>query len=64
VAANILPKVTNALIRQLNQVCPLENLRHVKRVRRRVGCGGICVVIYFSITFCLPSECNAHNDFI
>ena len=31
VAANIVPKVTNALIRQLNQVCPLENLRHVKR---------------------------------
>ncbi|CAM0950702.1 unnamed protein product [Alopecurus aequalis] len=39
VAANIVPKLANALIRQLNQVCPLENLRHVKRVRRRVGSG-------------------------
>eukprot|EP00267_Zea_mays_P031626 XP_008664109.2 uncharacterized protein LOC103642667 isoform X4 [Zea mays] len=34
VAAKIDPKLANTLIRQLSQVCPLENLRHVKRVRR------------------------------
>lgn len=31
VAAKIESKVANTVIRQLNQVCPLENLRHVKR---------------------------------
>lgn len=40
VAAKIDPKLANTLIRQLSQVCPLENLRHVKRVRRRTECGG------------------------
>lgn len=30
VAAKIDPKLANTLIRQLSQVCPLENLRHVK----------------------------------
>ncbi|CAL5033807.1 unnamed protein product [Urochloa decumbens] len=39
VAANIEPKLASALIRQLSQACPLENLRHVKRVRRRTECG-------------------------
>ncbi|XP_015698863.1 tRNA-specific adenosine deaminase TAD3 isoform X2 [Oryza brachyantha] len=34
VAAKIEPKLANGLIRQLSQACPLENLRHVKRVRR------------------------------
>ena len=58
VAANIVPKVTNALIRQLNQVCPLENLRHVKRVRRRVVCGENSEL---SIILCLstgPDNCS------
>lgn len=39
-AAKIEPKLANTLIRQLSQVCPLENLRHVKRVRRHTQCGG------------------------
>ncbi|CAL5028840.1 unnamed protein product [Urochloa decumbens] len=39
VAANIEPKLASTLIRQLSQACPLENLRHVKRVRRRTECG-------------------------
>ncbi|XP_047048417.1 tRNA-specific adenosine deaminase TAD3-like isoform X1 [Lolium rigidum] len=58
VAANIVPKLANALIRQLNQVCPLENLRHVKRVRRRVGCGENSEL---SIILCLstgPENCS------
>eukprot|EP00267_Zea_mays_P048771 XP_020401380.1 uncharacterized protein LOC103642667 isoform X2 [Zea mays] len=38
VAAKIDPKLANTLIRQLSQVCPLENLRHVKRVRRGTEC--------------------------
>ncbi|KAL6650351.1 hypothetical protein ACP70R_009276 [Stipagrostis hirtigluma subsp. patula] len=40
VAARIEPKLANALIRQLSQVCPLENLRHVKLVRRHTDCHG------------------------
>ncbi|KAK1629710.1 hypothetical protein QYE76_004025 [Lolium multiflorum] len=58
VAANIVPNLANALIRQLNQVCPLENLRHVKRVRRRVGCGENSEL---SIILCLstgPENCS------
>jgi hypothetical protein len=34
--------VSLCYFRQLNQVCPLENLRHVKRVRRRTDCGNTC----------------------
>uniref|UniRef100_A0A0D3H3T7 CMP/dCMP-type deaminase domain-containing protein n=2 Tax=Oryza barthii TaxID=65489 RepID=A0A0D3H3T7_9ORYZ len=34
IAAKIEPKLANSLIRQLSQACPLENLRHVKRVAR------------------------------
>nr|CAD1839798.1 unnamed protein product [Ananas comosus var. bracteatus] len=34
VAATIEPKLANTLVRQLNQICLLEDLRHVKRVRR------------------------------
>jgi len=39
VAARIESKVANTLIRQLSHICPLENLRHVKRVHRRTECG-------------------------
>ncbi|CAO2041641.1 unnamed protein product [Urochloa humidicola] len=39
VAANIEPKLVSTLIRQLSQACRLENLRHVKRARRRTECG-------------------------
>ncbi|KAF5193718.1 Cytidine/deoxycytidylate deaminase family protein, partial [Thalictrum thalictroides] len=34
VAAVIEPKLANTLIRRLNQTSPLENLTHVKRVRK------------------------------
>ncbi|XP_058113893.1 tRNA-specific adenosine deaminase TAD3 isoform X2 [Magnolia sinica] len=33
-ASQIEPKLANTLVRKLNQVSPLENLRHVKRVRK------------------------------
>ncbi|KAF4382746.1 hypothetical protein F8388_015574 [Cannabis sativa] len=39
-AAAIEPKLTNALIRRLNQIAPLENLRHVKRVQKKQLEGG------------------------
>ncbi|XP_020103136.1 probable inactive tRNA-specific adenosine deaminase-like protein 3 isoform X3 [Ananas comosus] len=46
VAATIEPKLANTLVRQLNQICPLEDLRHVKRVRRinSEGCQVCCYV--------------------
>ncbi|KAI0513654.1 hypothetical protein KFK09_009684 [Dendrobium nobile] len=34
-ASVIEPKLANTLVRKLNQICPLENLRHVKRVQKR-----------------------------
>ncbi|GAB2273803.1 hypothetical protein Dimus_008578 [Dionaea muscipula] len=34
-ASVIDPKIANALVRRLNQIAPLEHLRHVKRVCRR-----------------------------
>ncbi|XP_047075299.1 tRNA-specific adenosine deaminase TAD3-like isoform X2 [Lolium rigidum] len=59
-AAKIEPHVANSLIRQLNQVCPLENLRHVKRVRRRIECGKP----ELSIILCLPfGPENCKNGF-
>ncbi|XP_030936856.1 tRNA-specific adenosine deaminase TAD3 isoform X3 [Quercus lobata] len=34
-ASIIDPKLANTLIRRLNQIAPLENLRHVKRIRKK-----------------------------
>ncbi|XP_017977575.1 PREDICTED: probable inactive tRNA-specific adenosine deaminase-like protein 3 [Theobroma cacao] len=34
-ASIIEPKHANTLVRRLNQIAPLENLRHVRRIRRR-----------------------------
>nr|GMD72803.1 probable inactive tRNA-specific adenosine deaminase-like protein 3 isoform X1 [Ipomoea batatas] len=39
-AAEIEPKDANTLVRKLNQICPLENLRHVKRIRKKCIDGG------------------------
>ncbi|KAJ1270005.1 hypothetical protein BS78_06G021500 [Paspalum vaginatum] len=58
VAAKIEAKVANTLIRQLSQVCPLENLRHVKRVRRHTECDGKSEL---SIILCVstgPETCS------
>ncbi|CAN0854506.1 tRNA-specific adenosine deaminase TAD3 [Linum grandiflorum] len=46
------PKQANALIRRLNQVAPLENLRHVKRIHKRRLEGG---KVQLSILVCLAS---------
>ncbi|XP_020103137.1 probable inactive tRNA-specific adenosine deaminase-like protein 3 isoform X4 [Ananas comosus] len=50
VAATIEPKLANTLVRQLNQICPLEDLRHVKRVRRinSEGKVGLSVILCIS----------------
>nr|GMD63870.1 probable inactive tRNA-specific adenosine deaminase-like protein 3 isoform X1 [Ipomoea batatas] len=39
-AAEVEPKDANTLVRKLNQICPLENLRHVKRIRKKCIDGG------------------------
>ncbi|XP_052201957.1 tRNA-specific adenosine deaminase TAD3 isoform X2 [Diospyros lotus] len=39
-AAIVDPKHANTLVRKLNQIAPLENLRHVKRVRKHFLEGG------------------------
>ncbi|PKA58692.1 hypothetical protein AXF42_Ash008979 [Apostasia shenzhenica] len=46
-ASTIEPKSANTLVRQLNLICPLENLRHVKRVRKRLveGKGKLSVIL-------------------
>ncbi|KAL4582021.1 hypothetical protein LXL04_006560 [Taraxacum kok-saghyz] len=52
-AAVIDPKHANTLVRKLNQILPLENLRHVKRVRKQVlDEGGIRL----SMMLCLADE--------
>nr|DAD38875.1 TPA_asm: hypothetical protein HUJ06_013197 [Nelumbo nucifera] len=39
-ASVIEPKLANTIVRRLNQIAPLENLRHVKRVRKNCIDGG------------------------
>ncbi|XP_020592632.1 probable inactive tRNA-specific adenosine deaminase-like protein 3, partial [Phalaenopsis equestris] len=51
-ASVIEPKLANTLVRQLNQICPLENLRHVKRVRRRSVEGKV----ELSVILCIHHE--------
>ncbi|KAF5738815.1 inactive tRNA-specific adenosine deaminase-like protein 3 isoform X2 [Tripterygium wilfordii] len=47
------PKLANTLIRRLNQIAPLENLRHVKRIRKRSLEGGKSQL---SVILCLACE--------
>ncbi|CAN6460189.1 unnamed protein product [Victoria cruziana] len=51
-AATIKAKLANTFVRQLNQVAPLENLRHVKRVRRSAVDGNI----QLTVILCQPRE--------
>ncbi|XP_048227314.1 tRNA-specific adenosine deaminase TAD3 isoform X3 [Ricinus communis] len=51
-ASLIEPKVANTLIRQLNKISPLENLRHVKRIQKRNVEGKN----QLSVILCLASE--------
>ncbi|KAG6473798.1 tRNA-specific adenosine deaminase TAD3-like [Zingiber officinale] len=50
--SNIEPKLANSIVRQLNQLCPLDNLRHVKRVQRRTSQGKV----ELSVILCLADE--------
>ncbi|KAK8955900.1 hypothetical protein KSP40_PGU007541 [Platanthera guangdongensis] len=52
VASVVEAKYANTLVRQLNQICALENLRHVKRVRRRLVEGKV----ELSVILCLHHE--------
>ncbi|GAB2260556.1 hypothetical protein Droror1_Dr00011411 [Drosera rotundifolia] len=54
-AAVIDPKFANALVRKLNQIAPLENYRHVKRVHKKHVESG---ETQLSIILCLASEAN------
>ncbi|KAK9105666.1 hypothetical protein Scep_022510 [Stephania cephalantha] len=59
VASQLDPKLANTLIRRLNQIAPLDNLRHLKRVRKNFGRGGNTQL---SIILCLAhSETLPHN---
>ncbi|KAG6473797.1 hypothetical protein ZIOFF_067715 [Zingiber officinale] len=51
-ALNIEPKLANSIVRELNQVCPHDNLRHVKRVQRRTSQGKV----ELSVISCLADE--------
>ncbi|XP_031482031.1 tRNA-specific adenosine deaminase TAD3 isoform X2 [Nymphaea colorata] len=51
-AVTIEPKLANTFVRQLNQIAPLENLRHVKRVRRSVVDGNV----QLTVILCQPHE--------
>ncbi|XP_076944103.1 tRNA-specific adenosine deaminase TAD3-like isoform X2 [Bidens hawaiensis] len=60
-AAVIDPKHANTLIRKLNQTLPLENLRHVKRVRKQQLDGGSTRL---SMILCLAGENDSQLDVI
>ncbi|KAJ9167219.1 hypothetical protein P3X46_021885 [Hevea brasiliensis] len=52
-ASVIEPKLANTFIRRLNQIAPLENLRHVKRIQKRHDEKG---KNQLSVILCLASE--------
>ncbi|KAK3438802.1 hypothetical protein EUGRSUZ_C03620 [Eucalyptus grandis] len=47
------PKLTNTIMRRLSQIAPLEDLRHVKRVKKKCLEGG---KIQLSVILCLAPE--------
>ncbi|XP_039117507.1 LOW QUALITY PROTEIN: tRNA-specific adenosine deaminase TAD3 [Dioscorea cayenensis subsp. rotundata] len=51
IAATIEPKLANTLVRKLNQICPLENLRHAKRVRKRIIEGKVELAVILCLSF-------------
>ncbi|XP_020273424.1 uncharacterized protein LOC109848374 isoform X1 [Asparagus officinalis] len=57
-ASTIEPKLANILVRKLNQIYPLEDIRHVKRVRRRSVEGNI----ELSVILCLSGGCDNHME--
>ncbi|KAH9778496.1 tRNA-specific adenosine deaminase TAD3 [Citrus sinensis] len=52
-ASMVEPKLANTIIRRLNQVAPLENLRHVKRIQKKFLEGG---KTQLSMILCLADE--------
>ncbi|KAK9272375.1 hypothetical protein L1049_002746 [Liquidambar formosana] len=58
-ASVIEPKLANTLIRRLNQIAPLENLCHVKRVRKKSLDGG---KLQLSVILCLANENEDQSD--
>ncbi|XP_020178204.3 tRNA-specific adenosine deaminase TAD3 [Aegilops tauschii subsp. strangulata] len=62
VAAKVESKVANAVIRQLNQVCPLENLRHVNRVRRLIECEKSELSIILCLSTGIESSKNGFSE--
>ncbi|WJX52218.1 hypothetical protein P8452_38354 [Trifolium repens] len=58
-ASSINPKHANQIVRRLNQIAPLEGLRHVKRIRKKVLEGG---QIQLSVVLCLAYEGDNQLD--
>ncbi|KAK9110852.1 hypothetical protein Sjap_018912 [Stephania japonica] len=53
VASLVQPKLANTLISRLNQIAPLENLRHAKRVRKNFPQGGntqLSIILCLTLT--------------
>ncbi|WJX48294.1 hypothetical protein P8452_34880 [Trifolium repens] len=57
-ASSINPKHANQIVRRLNQIAPLEGLRHVKRIRKKVLEGQI----ELSVVLCLAYEGDNQLD--
>ncbi|RDX81231.1 putative inactive tRNA-specific adenosine deaminase-like protein 3, partial [Mucuna pruriens] len=58
-ASAIDPKHANQIVRRLNQLAPLEDLRHVKRIQKKVLEGG---QIQLFVILCLAPEGNNQLD--
>lgn len=58
-ASAIDPKHANQIVRRLNQIAPLEDLRHVKRIQKKVLEGG---QIELLVILCLAHEGNNQLD--
>ncbi|XP_012572158.1 tRNA-specific adenosine deaminase TAD3 isoform X2 [Cicer arietinum] len=60
-ASSIDPKHANQIVRRLNQIAPLEDLRHVKRIQKKVLEGG---QIQLSVILCLAYEGDNQLDHV
>ncbi|CAN4123649.1 unnamed protein product [Withania somnifera] len=58
-ASIVEPKDANTLVRKLNQIAPLENLQHVKRVRKKCIDGG---KPQLSLLLCMTVENENDNE--
>ncbi|MED6224528.1 hypothetical protein PIB30_085017 [Stylosanthes scabra] len=58
-ASAIDPKHANHIVRRLNQIAPLEHLRHVKRIHKKVLEGG---QVQLSVILCLAFEGDNQLD--